>query len=152
MLCAEVRHVDTVYQLRFGAAKKIHRKMSDTDVAMIDDQASQTEQEYDLDKIKLLPGASDDGTAASFQVIDEDHTLGNALRYIIMKNPEVEFCGYSIPHPSENKLNIRIQTYGNITAVEALHQGLDNLSELCTTIEETFTEKCEAGGYQTVDA
>jgi DNA-directed RNA polymerase subunit L len=29
-----------------------------------------------------------------------------------MKNPDVEFCGYSIPHPSEAKLNLRIQTYG----------------------------------------
>lgn len=27
-------------------------------------------------------------------------------------SPDVEFCGYSIPHPSESKLNIRIQTYG----------------------------------------
>ncbi|CAH2355837.1 DNA-directed RNA polymerases I and III subunit RPAC2 [[Candida] railenensis] len=108
------------------------------------------EQEVDLEKVKLLPGSSDDGAAASFQVIDEDHTLGNALRYIIMKNPEVEFCGYSIPHPSENKLNIRIQTYGNITAVEALHQGLDNLSEMCTVVEEKFSEKIQAGNYNTV--
>jgi DNA-directed RNA polymerase I and III subunit RPAC2 len=30
-----------------------------------------------------LPGASD--TAASFEFKKEDHTLGNALRYIIMK-------------------------------------------------------------------
>lgn len=30
-----------------------------------------------------LPGASD--TAASFQFESEDHTLGNALRYMIMK-------------------------------------------------------------------
>jgi hypothetical protein len=27
-------------------------------------------------------------------------------------SPDVEFCGYSIPHPSEAKLNLRIQTYG----------------------------------------
>ncbi|KAI5966833.1 RPC19 [Candida pseudojiufengensis] len=95
---------------------------------------------YDVDKIKLLPGSSEDGTAASFQILEEDHTLGNALRYMIMKNPEVEFCGYSIPHPSEKKLNIRIQTYGNITAVEAFHQGLDNLSELCGVVEEKLTD------------
>lgn len=124
--------------------------MSDenTDIPM---EAEIEEQEYDADKIKLLPGSSDDGTAASFQILDEDHTVGNALRYIIMKNPEVEFCGYSIPHPSENKLNIRIQTYGNITAMEALHQGLDNLSELCTHVEETFSEKVDAGGFSTED-
>lgn len=109
------------------------------------------EQELDLEKIRLLPGASDDGSAASFQIVDEDHTVGNALRYIIMKNLEVEFCGYSIPHPSENKLHIRIQTYGNISAVEALHQGLDSLSELCTVIEEKFSEKIEAGGYNTTE-
>ncbi|CAK7896490.1 DNA-directed RNA polymerases I and III subunit RPAC2 [[Candida] anglica] len=113
-------------------------------------QEEEQVQEVDTEKITLLPGASDDGTAASFQIIDEDHTLGNALRYIIMKNPEVEFCGYSIPHPSENKLNIRIQTYGNITAVEALHQGLDNLTELCSTVEEKFSEKIQAGNYKTV--
>lgn len=120
------------------------------DTPMLDDQPDQ-EQEYDLDKIKLLPGSTEDGTAASFQIVDEDHTLGNALRYIIMKNPEVEFCGYSIPHPSENKMNIRIQTYGNITAVEALHQGMDNLSELCTTIEENFREKVDEGDYKRVE-
>ena len=105
-----------------------------------------------------LPGASQ--TAASFQFEDEDHTLGNTLRFMIMKkyavssspcdindssyipflpfvrlwastmeicrslkpkdrrliavanSPEVEFCGYSIPHPSEPKMNVRIQTYG----------------------------------------
>jgi DNA-directed RNA polymerase subunit L len=27
-------------------------------------------------------------------------------------SPDVEFCGYSIPHPSEAKMNLRIQTYG----------------------------------------
>jgi DNA-directed RNA polymerase I and III subunit RPAC2 len=32
-----------------------------------------------------------------------------------MRNPEVSFCGYSIPHPSENKLNLRIQTTGKNT-------------------------------------
>ncbi|GMG55706.1 unnamed protein product [Ambrosiozyma monospora] len=103
----------------------------------------------DLEKIKLLPGATDDGTAASFQIIDEDHTLGNALRYIIMKNPNVEFCGYSIPHPSEAKLNIRIQTYGDITAVQALHQGLDDLIKVCTHVEEEFSSKITQRDYST---
>ncbi|CAI5756009.1 unnamed protein product [Candida verbasci] len=120
---------------------------------VIEDQKEedQKEETLDLDKIKLLPGSSEDGTSASFQILEEDHTLGNALRYIIMKNPEVEFCGYSIPHPSENKLNIRIQTYGNISAVEALHQGLDNLCELCCVIEDKFAEKLKEGNYSNID-
>jgi DNA-directed RNA polymerase I and III subunit RPAC2 len=80
-----------------------------------------------------LQGSTD--TAASFQFDEEDHTLGNALRYIIMKklvyligmceknadfllSPDVEFCGYSIPHPSEDKMNLRIQTYGKFLHFE----------------------------------
>jgi DNA-directed RNA polymerase subunit L len=40
----------------------------------------------------------------------EDHTLGNSFRYVLAKNRNVDFVGYSIPHPSEMKLNMRIQT------------------------------------------
>ncbi|AET40177.1 DNA-directed RNA polymerase core subunit RPC19 Ecym_5423 [Eremothecium cymbalariae DBVPG len=113
------------------------------DVEMLSDEhAVQEEEELDRDKIRLLPeAASEDGTCASFQISDEDHTLGNALRYIIMKNPEVEFCGYSIPHPSETVLNLRIQTYGKMTAVEALHKGLKDLMDLCDVVEDKFTQR-----------
>ncbi|MBN3322970.1 CALX protein, partial [Atractosteus spatula] len=51
-----------------------------------------------------------DDSCVTFVLHEEDHTLGNALRYMVMKNPEVEFCGYSITHPSESKINFRIQT------------------------------------------
>ncbi|AAS53154.2 AFL220Cp [Eremothecium gossypii ATCC 10895] len=108
----------------------------------VDMLADEQEDELDRDKIRLLPQAtSEDGTCASFQITDEDHTLGNALRYIIMKNPEVEFCGYSIPHPSENFLNIRIQTYGKVTAVDALHKGLQDLMDMCDVVEDKFTQR-----------
>jgi DNA-directed RNA polymerase I and III subunit RPAC2 len=32
----------------------------------------------------------------------------------MLYSPDVEFCGYSIPHPSEAKMNLRIQTYGQL--------------------------------------
>lgn len=43
-----------------------------------------------------------DEHSTTFVIGNEDHTLGNSLRYYLQKNPEVEFCGYghlSI-HPS----------------------------------------------------
>jgi DNA-directed RNA polymerase I and III subunit RPAC2 len=46
---------------------------------------------------------------ASYVFFDEDHTLGNSLRYILSKRSDVEFCGYSIPHPSENRMIVRLQ-------------------------------------------
>lgn len=108
----------------------------------VDISGEEEQQQFDTNKIKILPQAtSEDGTSASFQIVDEDHTMGNTLRYIIMKNPDVEFCGYSIPHPSENFLNIRIQTYGNITAVDALKKGLQDLMDLCDVVEDKFTER-----------
>ncbi|OLL27029.1 DNA-directed RNA polymerases I and III subunit RPAC2 [Neolecta irregularis DAH-3] len=110
------------------------------------DQVLQTEELTGDKKIRILPGASEDITAATFEIDEEDHTLGNALRYMIMKNnsPGVEFCGYSIPHPSETKVNIRVQTYGEgVTAIDALDKGLSDLVDLCNHVEETFIKQME---------
>ncbi|KAH7393232.1 DNA-directed RNA polymerase [Cadophora sp. MPI-SDFR-AT-0126] len=102
-------------------------------IAQEDDTVSVFDEEQ---RIRILPGSSD--TAASFEFKKEDHTLGNALRYIIMKNPDVEFCGYSIPHPSEALMNIRIQTYEGTTAVDALDKGLQDLMDLCDVVAAKF--------------
>lgn len=64
-----------------------------------------------------------------------------------MCSPDVEFCGYSIPHPSEAKLNLRIQTYGNITAIQALHKGLNDLVDVCNHVDTVFRERVSQGGY-----
>ncbi|BFZ57070.1 RNA polymerase subunit AC19 [Savitreella phatthalungensis] len=115
-------------------------------------------------RFKTLPGAALDGTASTFQFAGEDHTLGNALRYVVMKNERVEFCGYSIPHPSEPFMNLRIQTYaygnadmpataprnkeeeevGPYTAITALEKGLDDLLAMAQHIRTTFIDEAEA--------
>ncbi|KAH8725422.1 DNA-directed RNA polymerase [Phaeosphaeriaceae sp. PMI808] len=104
------------------------------------DPTSATEEEIDpavdRDRIRVLSGATE--TAASFQIDGEDHTLGNALRYIIHKNPDVEFCGYSIPHPSEAKMNLRIQTYDGVSVYTVLEKGLEDLMAMCDVVEEKF--------------
>lgn len=91
-----------------------------------------------LDKITLLPGHSPQ--AASFSIEQEDHTLGNSLRYFINKNPDVEFCGYTIPHPSEAKMHLRIQIWddSNTTVFEALRKGLEDMVEACDVVTSKF--------------
>jgi DNA-directed RNA polymerase I and III subunit RPAC2 len=37
------------------------------------------------DKLTLLPGYEPDFSAVTFCLKEEDHTLGNSLRYMIMK-------------------------------------------------------------------
>ena len=52
---------------------------------------------------------ADDLSSATYAFVGEDHTLGNLVRNQIVKNKHVEFCAYSVPHPSEAVCNVRIQ-------------------------------------------
>ncbi|KAJ9626653.1 uncharacterized protein PV06_00066 [Exophiala oligosperma] len=117
---------------------------NDSDISMVDEEEELKHADDltlgGLPKLVILPGASTH--AASFQIEKEDHTLGNALRYFVNKNPDVEFCGYTIPHPSETKMNIRIQTWEDTrtTAVDALRKGLVDMMDACDVITEKFTQ------------
>lgn len=84
-----------------------------------------------------------DETSCTFVLDGEDHTLGNSLRYVLMRRPEVDFCGYSIPHPSERQVNLRLQTRGT-PAVDSLDAGLQDLSNMCEHVLEKFGEATAA--------
>ncbi|KAK3901311.1 hypothetical protein C8A05DRAFT_16491 [Staphylotrichum tortipilum] len=103
-----------------------------------EEEAEEEEEEEEVQRVRLLPGSTP--TAASFEFLNETHTLGNALRYIIMKNPDVEFCAYAIPHPSEPKMNVRIQTFEGTTAIQALEKGLRDLQDLCDIVSDKFID------------
>jgi DNA-directed RNA polymerase I and III subunit RPAC2 len=81
-------------------------------------------------------------TSATFVFGNEDHTLGNCLRHVLMQRPETEFCGYSVPHPYEPKMNVRLQTKGK-PALEVLKDGLKDLRETAITIDEAFLKALE---------
>ncbi|XP_041359992.1 DNA-directed RNA polymerases I and III subunit RPAC2-like [Gigantopelta aegis] len=99
---------------------------------------AETENTSKRRRLKIVNAVNDtDETCQTFIMEDEDHTLGNGLRYIITKSDDVQFCGYSIPHPSENKLNLRIQTNGK-PATDVLEDGLKNLDKMCQHILKTF--------------
>ena len=59
----------------------------------------------------------------TFTLKDEDHTMGNAVRYMLNKNPQVSLAGYSVPHPMEKSVNVRVQTTGEVTATAAMFVG-----------------------------
>lgn len=78
-----------------------------------------------------------------------------------MTSPDVEFCGYSIPHPSEAKMNLRIQTWGtylnmdmadsgkesqkankitdDVNVYDVLEKGLSDLMDMCDVVVDKFT-------------
>lgn len=74
--------------------------------------------------------------AQTFCIGDEDHTLGNSLRHVLIRDHSVEFSGYSVPHPAEPVVHLRIQTSKNTTAKAALNQACQTLSAQCTIVLE----------------
>ncbi|XP_018422088.1 PREDICTED: DNA-directed RNA polymerases I and III subunit RPAC2-like [Nanorana parkeri] len=88
--------------------------------------------------LEMVQASGTDESCVTFVLHEEDHTLGNPLRYMVMKNPEVEFCGYSITHPSESKINFRIQTRNGLSATEPFRKGLTELLDVCQHVLDTF--------------
>ncbi|GAA5980590.1 hypothetical protein JCM11641_006690 [Rhodosporidiobolus odoratus] len=104
------------------------------------------------DKVSIVPGsANEDGSQVTYCILEEDHTLGNLLRYMLMKNPAVEFCGYSAPHPSEAKIHLRIQMYDNKPASKAFEEALNNVEALTHVILDKYNESVQKGDYARVE-
>ena len=111
------------------------------------------------ESLRIL-GDAEDASARTFVFRDEDHTLGNALRHVLMRqrvaaspkrakpphtsaNPhrskDTDFAGYSVPHPSEPLMNVRLQTTGR-PALAVMDDGLAQLSSIC----DSLTSQLEA--------
>lgn len=58
---------------------------------------------------------------------------------------DTQFCAYSVPHPSEALINIRLQTKQQ-PAIDVFRKGLQDLIDVSTHIEATFIRSCAAAG------
>jgi DNA-directed RNA polymerase I and III subunit RPAC2 len=84
-------------------------------------------------------------SSRTFCLGDEDHTLGNSVRHILMKNSSVGFAGYSVPHPSEPVVQIRVQTVAPKgqdapTAADTLKEACQTLHTQCDIVLEKLEE------------
>lgn len=55
-------------------------------------------------------------------------------------SPDVQFCGYTVPHPAESKMHFRIQMHKG-RAVDALKSGLQDLVKVCDHTLDTFNSE-----------
>ncbi|TIA88175.1 hypothetical protein E3P99_02727 [Wallemia hederae] len=60
--------------------------------ALINHERIDTDVKQYSTKIELVEGYSEDLSNATFRLLNEDHTIGNSLRYIIMKNLNEFVC------------------------------------------------------------
>jgi DNA-directed RNA polymerase I and III subunit RPAC2 len=115
-------------------------------------------------KIRRAPSAFElrgtgPSTSRTFVLGDEDHTLGNALRHVLINDARVDFCGYCVPHPSEPVVHVRVQCRINnnnsgsssssmdpddpaesLTAIEALKEACQTLSDQCDLVLDKLEE------------
>ena len=103
-----------------------------------------------VNEVKLKKAAIDfavEGPPSSrtFTIGDEDHTLGNALRHVLVNNHrDVQLAAYSVPHPSEPILKVRVQTHkadpnsmeDPPSATEVLKTGCRTLHDQCGIVLE----------------
>lgn len=80
-------------------------------------------------------------TSRTFAIGNEDHTIGNALRHILLNNESVEFAGYSVPHPAEPVVHVRVQTHEPTTAIQALQESCETLYKQCDFVLSKIEEK-----------
>ena len=106
-------------------------------------------------QVLQIQNATADMTACTFAIRNEDHTLGNVIRHTLMQNEtNIEFAGYSVPHPSEPIVQIRVQTRNDnnnnknspttttatttkhqlYTAPVALQEACDTVSKQCDIV------------------
>ena len=77
----------------------------------------------------------------TFVLMNEDHTLGATLVDILNKNDQVVFAGYTIPHPSEKKVQLTIRTSGVVAPKEALAAACTSLIDMCQATKQMFKAK-----------
>ena len=75
-----------------------------------------------------------------FIINDEDYTFGNAVKMMLLRNPNVRFVAYRKPHPLENKIEIKIQTNKETTPYKAFKEALNNLNEDIDDCMKQFEE------------
>ncbi|XP_076029949.1 DNA-directed RNA polymerases I and III subunit RPAC2-like [Oratosquilla oratoria] len=108
------------------------------------------DQEEAKNKLEIVSGGGQDEFCRTIIINDEDHTLGNTLKHVIIQNPAVQFCGYTVPHPMEKKIHVRIQSK-DVPAMEILRQGLIDLKAQAEDLREMIREEVKRHDEAKID-
>ncbi|CAG9536190.1 unnamed protein product [Cercopithifilaria johnstoni] len=99
----------------------------------------------DADSLRLDP------SNLTVILYEEDHTIGNSLKHILCKMQNVEFCGYNVPHPLEDKILIRLQTKRGVPAADVLMKGFEELECVFGSVRQKFDSSYELYATNTTD-
>ena len=76
----------------------------------------------------------------TFRVNDESHGVCNALRHILMQNPDVEYAVYNIDHPLTGKPEMTIKTKRGKRPRNALQKASEELQKESSEFKKLIDE------------
>ena len=76
--------------------------------------------------------------AGTFKIEKEDHTVGNVLRYQLLKDNNVLFAGYKMPHPLEHRIVVKVQTNSDSDPHDAMNGSLQTLKHNLGELEREW--------------
>jgi len=85
------------------------------------------------------PAALDETNVTLF-FNEEDHTLGNLLRVQLLRDPEVIFAAYKVPHPLTRSVEVRVQTHGTTPVTESMDTALEAIGKDLDIFDKAFEE------------
>uniref|UniRef100_A0A250Y8X1 DNA-directed RNA polymerase II subunit RPB11-b1-like protein n=1 Tax=Castor canadensis TaxID=51338 RepID=A0A250Y8X1_CASCN len=77
------------------------------------------------------------GRTTRLQAQPPSHCLCLSYRQLL-KDPQVLFAGYKVPHPLEHKIIIRVQTTPDYSPQEAFTNAITDLISELSLLEERF--------------
>jgi DNA-directed RNA polymerase subunit L len=76
----------------------------------------------------------------TFEVKDESHGVCNALRHILMQDPDVEYAVYNIDHPLTGKPQMTIKTKRGKRPRTVLKKAADELKKESSEFKKLVDE------------
>merc|ERR1712137_1541055 len=108
---------------------------------------SSLDNKPDVEEIFVLPEGIDKVSsvndtklvnAVNYTIEKEGHTVGNLLRMQLLRDPDVIFGGYKVPHPLEYHSVVKVQTSENSTPLDAMTTSIQALRQELKGISDTF--------------
>ena len=76
----------------------------------------------------------------TFEVEDESHGVFNALRHVLMQDPDVEYAVYNIDHPLTGKPQMTIKTKRGKRPRSALKKAAEELKKESSEFKQLIDE------------
>lgn len=104
-------------------------------------------------KIKEEPSSKNPNTSL-FTIEKEDHTIANFIRMKMHQSPFVKICGYRVPHPTQHRVELRVQTASDgsdrevPTPLKAIVDGIEGCLQDLSEFEKRFAFALEEKGIR----